>query len=97
MRAVLRGRTKAYGEALMSTGTLPELEYPRDWPENVHVVGPLMWEPPFEPIDPPPGDDPLVLIAPSTVATHVQNAMTKLEADTRTQAVASALRQALIS
>jgi len=38
-----------------------------------------------------------LLIAPSTVASHVQNAMTKLEADTRTQAVASALRQALIS
>lgn len=36
-------------------------------------------------------------ISPATVATHVQHVMTKLEADTRTQAVASALRQALIS
>jgi DNA-binding CsgD family transcriptional regulator len=31
------------------------------------------------------------------VRTHVKNAMTKLEADTRTQAVASALRQSLIA
>lgn len=35
-------------------------------------------------------------ISPLTVRTHVRNAMAKLEADTRTQAVASALRQALI-
>ncbi|HEY2439949.1 MAG TPA: nucleotide disphospho-sugar-binding domain-containing protein [Solirubrobacteraceae bacterium] len=47
-------------------GTLPQLEYPRVWPEWVHVVGPLMWEPPFERVDPPPGNDPLVLVAPST-------------------------------
>jgi MGT family glycosyltransferase len=47
-------------------GTLPQLEYPRRWPEWVHVVGPLMWEPPFERVDPPPGEDPLVLVAPST-------------------------------
>jgi UDP:flavonoid glycosyltransferase YjiC (YdhE family) len=47
-------------------GTLAQLEYPRRWPEWVHVVGPLMWEPPFERVDPPPGKDPLVLVAPST-------------------------------
>ncbi|HWD74128.1 MAG TPA: nucleotide disphospho-sugar-binding domain-containing protein [Solirubrobacteraceae bacterium] len=47
-------------------GTLSQLEYPRRWPEWVHVVGPLMWEPPFERVDPPPGKDPLVLVAPST-------------------------------
>jgi DNA-binding NarL/FixJ family response regulator len=38
-----------------------------------------------------------LFISPTTVATHVQNAMAKLDADTRTQAVASALRQSLIS
>jgi MGT family glycosyltransferase len=53
-------------QELCLVGTLPELEYPRDWPENVHVVGPLMWEPPFEDVEPPPGDAPLVLVAPST-------------------------------
>jgi DNA-binding NarL/FixJ family response regulator len=36
-------------------------------------------------------------ISPETVRTHVRKAMTKLEADTRTQAVATALRQAIIS
>lgn len=36
-------------------------------------------------------------ISPLTVRTHVKNAMDKLEADTRTQAVATALRQSLIS
>jgi UDP:flavonoid glycosyltransferase YjiC (YdhE family) len=51
---------------LCLVGTLPQLEYPRNWPDHVHVVGPLMWEPPFAPVEPPPGDDPLVLIAPST-------------------------------
>jgi len=51
---------------LCMVGTLPQLEYPRAWPEHVHVVGPLMWEPPFEAVQPPPGDRPLVLVAPST-------------------------------
>jgi UDP:flavonoid glycosyltransferase YjiC (YdhE family) len=51
---------------LVLVGTLPELEYPREWPEHVKVVGPLIWEPPYEHVDPPPGDDPLVLVAPST-------------------------------
>jgi len=37
-----------------------------------------------------------LFISPETVRTHVRNAMTKLEADTRTQAVALALRYALI-
>jgi DNA-binding NarL/FixJ family response regulator len=36
-------------------------------------------------------------ISPLTVRTHVKNAMTKLEADTRTQAVARALRESLIT
>lgn len=36
-------------------------------------------------------------ISPLTVRTHVKNAMDKLEADTRTQAVATALRQSLIT
>lgn len=36
-------------------------------------------------------------ISPETVRTHVRNAMGKLEADTRTHAVATALRQSIIS
>jgi UDP:flavonoid glycosyltransferase YjiC (YdhE family) len=51
---------------LCLVGTFPQLEYPRDWPAWAHVVGPLMWEPPFGDVELPPGDDPLVLVAPST-------------------------------
>jgi UDP:flavonoid glycosyltransferase YjiC (YdhE family) len=46
--------------------TFPQLEYPRTWPANVNVVGPLMWEPPTADVELPPGVAPLVLIAPST-------------------------------
>jgi MGT family glycosyltransferase len=53
-------------ERLCIVGTYPELEYPRSWPAGVHVVGPLMWEPPHDEVDPPAGGDPLVLVAPST-------------------------------
>jgi UDP:flavonoid glycosyltransferase YjiC (YdhE family) len=51
---------------LCLVGTFPQLEYPRAWPPNTHVVGPLLWEPPFADVDLPPGDAPLVLVAPST-------------------------------
>jgi UDP:flavonoid glycosyltransferase YjiC (YdhE family) len=53
-------------ERLCIVGTFPALEYPRAWPDSVHVVGPLLWEPPYGPVEPPPGDQPLVLVAPST-------------------------------
>ena len=57
---------------LALVATFPQLEYPRAWPANVHVVGPLMWEPPARDVQLPGGgpgvapDAPLVLIAPST-------------------------------
>jgi len=38
-----------------------------------------------------------LFISPETVRTHVRKAMAKLDSDTRTQAVATALRQSLIS
>ena len=53
-------------DRLCLVGTFPQLEYPRTWPPGVHVVGPLVWEPASEDVEPPPGDRPLVLIAPST-------------------------------
>ncbi|MFD7847680.1 glycosyltransferase [Nocardia sp. NPDC059764] len=50
--------------------TLPALEVPRpDWPENAHLVGPLLWEPTSHILDLPPGDEPLVMVAPSTAQT----------------------------
>ncbi len=51
---------------LALVATFPQLEYPRTWPARVHVVGPLMWEPPAAEVELPPGDAPLVLVAPST-------------------------------
>ncbi len=51
---------------LAIVATFPQLEYPRSWPEHVHVVGPLMWEPPTEDVELPQGEGPLVLVAPST-------------------------------
>jgi UDP:flavonoid glycosyltransferase YjiC (YdhE family) len=51
---------------LALVGTFPQLEYPRTWPAYAHVVGPLIWEPPTADVELPPGEHPLVLIAPST-------------------------------
>jgi UDP:flavonoid glycosyltransferase YjiC (YdhE family) len=57
---------------LALVATFPQLEYPRTWPEHVHVVGPLMWEPPAQDVELPRGSArdggelPLVLVAPST-------------------------------
>lgn len=51
---------------LTLVGTFPQLEYPRRWPEWTRVVGPLLWEPQADDVEPPPGDEPLVLVAPST-------------------------------
>jgi UDP:flavonoid glycosyltransferase YjiC (YdhE family) len=51
---------------LTLVATFPQLEYPRAWPDRTHVVGPLLWEPPSGDVEPPPGDGPLVLVAPST-------------------------------
>jgi UDP:flavonoid glycosyltransferase YjiC (YdhE family) len=53
-------------EALTLVATFPQLEYPRAWPAGTHVIGPLMWEPPAPQSALPPGEAPLVLIAPST-------------------------------
>ena len=51
---------------LCIVASLPQLEYPRDWREHTHVVGPLLWEPPAPEVELPPGEGPLVLVAPST-------------------------------
>jgi UDP:flavonoid glycosyltransferase YjiC (YdhE family) len=51
---------------LCLVATFPRLEYPRAWPGHVHVTGPIAWEPSAEDVEPPPGEEPLVLVAPST-------------------------------
>jgi UDP:flavonoid glycosyltransferase YjiC (YdhE family) len=50
--------------------TLPALEVPRpDWPREAVVVGPLHFEPTAVVLAIPPGDGPLVAVAPSTATT----------------------------
>ena len=53
-------------EDLALVATYPQLEYPREWPPGVQVTGPMAFEQPYPEIELPPGDDPLVLVAPST-------------------------------
>jgi UDP:flavonoid glycosyltransferase YjiC (YdhE family) len=66
-----RGRAiTTYGtvsEGLSLVATFPQLEYPRPWPAGAHVTGPMLFELPHGDVEPPPGDDPLVLVASSTV------------------------------
>ncbi|HWM54112.1 MAG TPA: nucleotide disphospho-sugar-binding domain-containing protein [Solirubrobacterales bacterium] len=51
---------------LALVGTFPQLEYPRRWPTGVEVTGPMTFELPHLEIELPPGEGPLVLVAPST-------------------------------
>jgi UDP:flavonoid glycosyltransferase YjiC (YdhE family) len=54
---------------LALVATFPQLEYPRAVPlPGTHVVGPLLWEPPYDDVELPDGPVtwPLVLVAPST-------------------------------
>ena len=47
--------------------TLPALEVPRpDWPPEAVVVGPLLFEPTDAELEIPPGEGPVVVVAPST-------------------------------
>jgi MGT family glycosyltransferase len=51
---------------LALVATYPQLEYPRRWPAGVEVTGPMTFELPHPEIELPPGEQPLVLVAPST-------------------------------
>src|SRR5215218_403110 len=51
---------------LALVATYPQLEYPRRWPPGVEITGPMTFEVPHPEIELPPGDRPLVLVAPST-------------------------------
>ncbi|MDX1510331.1 MAG: glycosyltransferase [Nitriliruptorales bacterium] len=49
---------------------VPAIEPPRsDWPEGTYLVGSMGWEPPWGPLEPPPGTEPLVLVTDSTAST----------------------------
>lgn len=52
---------------LALVASVPQLDYPRRAPfPATHLVGPLVWETASDPVAPPTGDEPLVLVAPST-------------------------------
>lgn len=53
---------------LALVATFPELEYPRPGAPlpGTFAIGPLQWEPPAPEVPLPPGEAPLVLVAPST-------------------------------
>jgi UDP:flavonoid glycosyltransferase YjiC (YdhE family) len=54
---------------LALVATFPQLEYVRDWPAGVEVTGPMTFEMPHHEIELPPGEDPLVLVPPTTPTT----------------------------
>jgi len=51
---------------LALVATFPQLEYPRQWPAGVEITGPMSFEIPHPDIELPPGEAPLILVAPST-------------------------------
>jgi len=53
-------------DQLVLVATFPQLEYPRRWPDQVKVTGPLPFELPHPPTEVPEGDAPLVVVAAST-------------------------------
>jgi UDP:flavonoid glycosyltransferase YjiC (YdhE family) len=53
-------------ERLALVATFPQLEYPRRWPAEVKVTGPMHFELPYPDVELPEGEGPLVLVAPST-------------------------------
>lgn len=55
---------------LRLVASLPSLEYPRSrWAADTHLVGPLGWDPPWEPLLPPAGREPLVVVTDSSAST----------------------------
>ena len=80
---------------LALVGTFPQLEYPRTWPPGVEVTGPMTFEMPHPDIELPPGEEPLVLVAPSTAhdsANHLVRTALAALADEPVRVVATTNR-----
>ncbi len=80
---------------LALVATYPQLEYPREWPTGVEVTGPMTFEVPHPEIELPPGDRPLVLVAPSTAhdsGNHLVRAALEALADEPVRVVATTNR-----
>jgi UDP:flavonoid glycosyltransferase YjiC (YdhE family) len=61
------GRLPGSMADLTLVATFPQLEYPRTWPAHAQITGPMFHELPHPPVDLPPGDEPLVVVASSTL------------------------------
>ncbi|MGN7134667.1 glycosyltransferase [Rhodococcoides corynebacterioides] len=85
------------GPARRLIATIPALEVPRvDWPSEARLVGALLWEPTDTVLDPPPGDEPLVVVAPSTAATGEASTVdVAVEAAARARAAGLPVRVAI--
>jgi UDP:flavonoid glycosyltransferase YjiC (YdhE family) len=80
---------------LALVATYPQLEYPRRWPAGVEVTGPMTFEVPHPEIELPPGEAPLVLVAPSTAhdsANHLVRTALAALADEPVRVVATTNR-----
>ena len=80
---------------LALVATFPQLEYPRRWPAGVEITGPMTFEIPHPEIELPPGDEPLVLVAPSTAhdsANHLVRTALAALADEPVRVVATTNR-----
>ncbi len=80
---------------LALVATYPQLEYPRRWPAGVEITGPMTFEQPHPEIEVPPGDEPLVLVAPSTAhdsGNHLVRAALEALADEPVRVVATTNR-----
>jgi UDP:flavonoid glycosyltransferase YjiC (YdhE family) len=53
-------------QELVLVATFPQLEYRSDWPAHVEITGPMFFEMPYPDVKLPPGEGPLVVVAPST-------------------------------
>ena len=80
---------------LALVATFPQLEYPRRWPSGVEITGPMTFEVPHPDIELPPGDAPLILVAPSTAHdsnNHLVRTALKALADEPVRVVATTNR-----
>ncbi|HWO15766.1 MAG TPA: nucleotide disphospho-sugar-binding domain-containing protein [Solirubrobacterales bacterium] len=80
---------------LALVATFPQLEYPRRWPSGIEITGPMTFEVPHPDIELPPGDAPLVLVAPSTAHdsnNHLVRTALKALADEPVRVVATTNR-----
>jgi MGT family glycosyltransferase len=80
---------------LALVATFPQLEYPRRWPSGIEITGPMTFEVPHPDIELPPGDAPLILVAPSTAHdsnNHLVRAALKALADEPVRVVATTNR-----